>query len=46
MPAASQGNGIDVILNEIRGLRLELSENREQLTALRRDVNMLIKKEN
>ena len=34
----------DLILTEIRSLRSDLTENREQLSALREDVNMLIKK--
>lgn len=37
-------SGFDLILKEIRDLRADLTENREQLTALREDVNMLIKK--
>ena len=41
----SKENGIDVILEEIRSLRLELTENREQLAALREDVNTLVKKQ-
>ena len=50
MPPASKQvddsrNGVfDLILTEIRSLRSDLTENREQLSALREDVNMLIKK--
>ena len=50
MPPASKQvddskNGVfDLILAEIRSLRSDLTENREQLSALREDVNMLIKK--
>ena len=37
-------SGFDLILREIKDLRSDLTENRDQLTALREDVNMLIKK--
>lgn len=41
---SSKESGFDLILREIRDLRADLKENREQVTALREDVNMLIKK--
>ena len=44
VPEASKESGIELILSEIRNLRSDLTENREQLAALRKDVNMLLKK--
>ena len=37
-------SGFDLILREIKDIRSDLTENRDQLTAFREDVNMLIKK--
>lgn len=43
-PTSAKESGFDLILREIRDLRSDLTENKEQLSALREDVNMLIKK--